>query len=294
MSSKQILRRIGLGILTLWLVSLVVFAAVLALPGRRRRRRSSARRRRRTGWPRCASSCTSTSRSWRSTCSGSAGVADRRLRRLRGDPAAGDARCSRTASRNSAFLVVRRVGRRDPAVDRARRVDGGAARPRRRPRASRPSTLVLAALPRVRDRHRLLILLFATERVPRGSRPSRCSPPGEQAWEDPQVVVLPGGDAVPRGRARTSAAIMRGSMIEVLESEYVTMARLKGLPERHGDLAPRRAERDRRRRSRSTALAARVDGRRHRRGRVRLPLPRHRRGAGRRRRATATCRSCRP
>ena len=33
MSSKQILRRIGLGLLTLWLVSLVVFAAVLALPG---------------------------------------------------------------------------------------------------------------------------------------------------------------------------------------------------------------------------------------------------------------------
>ena len=33
MSSKQLLRRIGLGILTLWLVSLVVFAAVIALPG---------------------------------------------------------------------------------------------------------------------------------------------------------------------------------------------------------------------------------------------------------------------
>ena len=33
MSSKLILRRIGLGILTLWLVSLVVFAAVIALPG---------------------------------------------------------------------------------------------------------------------------------------------------------------------------------------------------------------------------------------------------------------------
>src|SRR3954463_4916271 len=32
-SSKQLLRRIGLGILTLWLVSLVVFAAGIALPG---------------------------------------------------------------------------------------------------------------------------------------------------------------------------------------------------------------------------------------------------------------------
>ena len=33
MSTRLIVRRIGLGILTLWLVSLVVFAAVLALPG---------------------------------------------------------------------------------------------------------------------------------------------------------------------------------------------------------------------------------------------------------------------
>ena len=33
MSSRMILRRIGLGLLTLWLVSLVVFAAVIALPG---------------------------------------------------------------------------------------------------------------------------------------------------------------------------------------------------------------------------------------------------------------------
>ena len=33
MSSKLVLRRIGLGILTLWLVSLIVFAAVIALPG---------------------------------------------------------------------------------------------------------------------------------------------------------------------------------------------------------------------------------------------------------------------
>ena len=33
MSSRLIARRIGLGVLTLWLVSLVVFAAVIALPG---------------------------------------------------------------------------------------------------------------------------------------------------------------------------------------------------------------------------------------------------------------------
>ena len=40
-----------------------------------------------------------------------------------------------------------------------------------------------------------------------------------------------GGDAR-AGRDPYISRIMRGSMVEVLESDYVTMARLKGLPER--------------------------------------------------------------
>jgi peptide/nickel transport system permease protein len=56
-------------------------------------------------------------------------------------------------------------------------------------------------------------------------------PPGTQAWEDPEVVVLPAATLVLAVTPYISR-IMRGSMVEVLESEYVTMARLKGLPER--------------------------------------------------------------
>ena len=47
----------------------------------------------------------------------------------------------------------------------------------------------------------------------------------------PSVVVLPAATLVLAVTPYISR-IMRGSMIEVLESEYVTMARLKGLPER--------------------------------------------------------------
>ena len=54
---------------------------------------------------------------------------------------------------------------------------------------------------------------------------------GEKAWQNPQVVVLPAATLVIAVVPYISR-IMRGSMVEVLESEYVTMARLKGLPER--------------------------------------------------------------
>jgi len=55
--------------------------------------------------------------------------------------------------------------------------------------------------------------------------------PDQRAWTEPSVVVLPAATLVLAVTPYISR-IMRGSMIEVLESEYVTMARLKGLPER--------------------------------------------------------------
>jgi peptide/nickel transport system permease protein len=55
--------------------------------------------------------------------------------------------------------------------------------------------------------------------------------PDQRAWADPSVVVLPAATLVLAVTPYISR-IMRGSMIEVLESEYVTMARLKGLSER--------------------------------------------------------------
>ncbi len=90
-------------------------------------------------------------------------------------------------------------------------------------------TLVLAALPEFVI-GMSLILIFATGLFHWFPAVSILAP-GEKAWEDPQVVVLPAATLIIAVTPYLSR-IMRGSMIEVLESEYVTMARLKGLPER--------------------------------------------------------------
>ncbi len=56
-------------------------------------------------------------------------------------------------------------------------------------------------------------------------------PPGHRPWEYPDELVLPVATLV-IAVAPYVARIMRASMVEVLESDYVEMARLKGLPER--------------------------------------------------------------
>ncbi|HLY48467.1 MAG TPA: ABC transporter permease [Solirubrobacteraceae bacterium] len=56
-------------------------------------------------------------------------------------------------------------------------------------------------------------------------------PPGEHAWNVPKVVILPAATLILAVTPYISR-IMRASMVEVLESDYVTMARLKGLPNR--------------------------------------------------------------
>jgi peptide/nickel transport system permease protein len=91
------------------------------------------------------------------------------------------------------------------------------------------TTLVLAALPEFVIGIGL-ILLFATGVFHWFPAVSLLAP-GEKAWQDPRVVVLPAATLVLAVTPYISR-IMRGSMVEVLESEYVTMARLKGLPER--------------------------------------------------------------
>ena len=90
-------------------------------------------------------------------------------------------------------------------------------------------SLVLAALPEFVIGI-ALILLFATS-VFHWFPAVSLIPPGERAWEVPDAVVLPAATLV-LAVVPYISRIMRGSMIEVLESEYVTMARLKGLPER--------------------------------------------------------------
>ena len=55
--------------------------------------------------------------------------------------------------------------------------------------------------------------------------------PGTLAWADPKSLILPSLTLILAVTPYVSR-IMRGSMIEVMESEYIQMARLKGLSER--------------------------------------------------------------
>jgi peptide/nickel transport system permease protein len=89
--------------------------------------------------------------------------------------------------------------------------------------------LVLAALPEFVVALILLILLATTvfQVLPGFST----IPPGSRPWNFPSYLVLPTLTLV-IAVAPYVARIMRASMIEVLESDYVEMARLKGLPER--------------------------------------------------------------
>lgn len=90
-------------------------------------------------------------------------------------------------------------------------------------------TLALAALPEFVIGIGL-VLLLATN-LSHAFPAVSLIPPGEHAWNVPNVVVLPAATLVLAVTPYISR-IMRGSMVEVLESEYVTMARLKGLSNR--------------------------------------------------------------
>jgi peptide/nickel transport system permease protein len=89
--------------------------------------------------------------------------------------------------------------------------------------------LVLAALPEFVVAVVLVILLATT--VSRVLPAISLIPPGSRPWNFPSYLVLPALTLV-IAVAPYVARIMRASMIEVLESDYVEMARLKGLPER--------------------------------------------------------------
>jgi peptide/nickel transport system permease protein len=89
--------------------------------------------------------------------------------------------------------------------------------------------LVLAALPEFVVAV-VLVILFATTVL--HVLPAISSiPPGTRPWNNWVALVLPTITLV-IAVAPYVARIMRASMIEVLESDYVEMARLKGLPER--------------------------------------------------------------
>jgi peptide/nickel transport system permease protein len=89
--------------------------------------------------------------------------------------------------------------------------------------------LVLAALPEFVVAVLLVIVLSTTvfHWLPAISP----IPPGSRPWDHIKGLILPTATLV-IAVAPYVARIMRASMIEVLESDYVEMARLKGLPER--------------------------------------------------------------
>ena len=90
--------------------------------------------------------------------------------------------------------------------------------------------LALAALPEFVVAV-VLVLLFATTVFPGVFPAISRIPPGSGPWNYPSALVLPVLTLV-IAVAPYVARIMRASMVEVLESDYIEMARLKGLPER--------------------------------------------------------------
>ncbi len=95
--------------------------------------------------------------------------------------------------------------------------------------ASSASSLVLASMPEFVIGLLLLVLLSTNvwEIFPGVVRIR----PGENPWVSPKALVLP-VLTLTLGVVPYVSRVMRASMIEVLESDYIEMARLKGLAER--------------------------------------------------------------
>jgi peptide/nickel transport system permease protein len=223
---KFILKRILLGLLTLFLVSVVVFAATQALPGNAARAILG-----RDATPARIAALTRQLHLNQSAVSQYTHWLGNVLHGNLGISAATQQAVSHYISgrlANSAFLVlvsaliaiplsiglgVLMAVRRDKPTDHVLSV----------------TTLALAALPEFVIGI-ALVLLFATNAshvLPAVS----IIPPGEHAWNVPKVVILPAATLIIAVTPYISR-IMRAQMVEVLESEYVTMARLKGLPNR--------------------------------------------------------------
>jgi peptide/nickel transport system permease protein len=224
--TKFLIRRTLLGILTLFLVSVVVFAATQALPGNAARAILG-----RDATPQRLAALTQQLHLNRSVFDQYthwlSGIVTGNL----GTSAATQEPVSQLLSGrilDSAFLVlvaaviaiplsigfgVWMAMRRDKPVD----VIGSTI------------SLIFAALPEFVIGI-ILVLLFATS-VTHVLPAVSLIPPGDHAWQHLNVVILPAATLILAVTPYISR-IMRGSMIEVLESDYVTMARLKGLPER--------------------------------------------------------------
>ena len=224
--TRFVLRRLALGLLTLLLVSIVVFAATQALPGNAARAILG-----RDATPQRIAALTAQLHLNRPVTSQYLHWLGGVLTGNLGTSAASQQAVTQLISGrllNSAFLVLVSA-----LVALPLSVLLGVIMAMRRDRTADHTlslvTLALASLPEFVIGI-ALVLVFATNLshlLPAVS----LVPPGEHAWNHPSVVVLPAATLVLAVTPYISR-IMRGSMIEVLESDYVTMARLKGLSER--------------------------------------------------------------
>ena len=224
--ARLVLRRLGLGALTLWLVSIVVFAATQALPGDAAQAILG-----KTATPERLAALREQLHLydpvWRQYLHWLAGLVTGDL----GDSLATQEPVVRLIGArigNSAFLVllsalvavpvslaigIVSAARRDGAVDHLFTMTG----------------LVLAALPEFVIGIALILLLATSvfHLLPAVTLLAEGTP----IWQQIDQVVLPTATLV-LAVVPYMSRIMRASMIEVLESEYVQMAHLKGIPQR--------------------------------------------------------------
>ena len=224
--SRFLLRRILLGLLTLLLVSIVVFAATQALPGNAARAilgrdATPARIAALTRQLHLDRSAVSQYFSWLGGVLtgnlGTSAATQQSVSSLIGDRIA-----------NSAFLVLISAIVAIPLS-----IGLGVLMAVRRDRPTdhilSTGTLALAALPDFVIGIGLALLLATN--VSHVFPAVSIIPPGEHAWNQLNAIVLPALTLIIAVTPYISR-IMRASMVEVLESDYVTMARLKGLPNR--------------------------------------------------------------
>jgi peptide/nickel transport system permease protein len=224
--ARFVVRRLLLGLLVLWLVSIVVFAATQALPGdparailgRTATPASLAALREQLGLDRPV---VQQYGEWiLGLLRGDLGTslaAQRPVSELLGDRLV-----------NTAFLVLC-AGLISIPFSIALGAYAALKRDRSFDHATSIGTLLLAALPEFVVGVGLVVLFATTvfQVLPAVS----LIPPGTKPWTLPTAMILPTATLV-LAVTPYVARIMRASMVEVLESDYVEMARLKGLPER--------------------------------------------------------------
>jgi peptide/nickel transport system permease protein len=222
---KIILRRVGLGILTLFLVSVLVFAATQALPGD-------------TARAILGRSATPERLKELRTRLGLDEPATTQYAKWLGNIVRGDLGDSLVASQPVLTLLGDRIMNSAALVFVAAIISipisiiigslSGLLRDRPFDTAVSLGSLGLAALPEFVIGI-LLIMLLATQVFHIFPAVSRVNPQ-ESIWTQMDMLILPALTLI-LAVAPYIIRILRASMIEVLESEYVQMARLKGMPE---------------------------------------------------------------